>query len=56
MVISARSEAKVKFVKEYGHESNQWVVKNFKLQGGSFQVKQLEHWKDNLKNMVFGRI
>ena len=48
------SEAKEKFGKEYGnHASNQWVVNNYKLQGGSFQVHLLEHWKENVKNGLF---
>ena len=25
----------------------------FKLEGGSFQVKLLEHWKNNLKHGLF---
>ena len=48
------SEAKEKFKEQYGgHESNQWVVSNFKLQGGSFQVRLLEHWNNNLKDGLF---
>ena len=48
------SEAKEKFNDQYGgHESNQWVVSNFKLQGGSFQVRLLEHWNNNLKDGLF---
>ena len=48
------SKAKEKFGKEYGsHESNQWVVKNYRLKGGSFQLKLLEHWHQNLKHGLF---
>ena len=47
-------QAKTKFGKEFGsNEANKWVVKNFKLKGGSFQVKLLEHWKNNLKHGLF---
>ena len=50
---SLHSEAKEKFGKEYGnHESNQWVVNKYKLQGGSFQVRLLEHWKENVKQDI----
>ena len=52
--IYLQAEAKEKFGKKYPtHESNQWVVKNYKLQGGSFQVKLLEHWNENLKHGLF---
>ena len=48
------SKAKEKFGKEYGsHESNQWVVQNYRLKGGSFQLKLLEHWHQNLKHGLF---
>ena len=51
---SLQTEAKEKFGKEYGnHESNQWVVNKYKLQGGSFQVRLLEHWKENAKHGLF---
>lgn len=44
-------QAKTKFADEYPSEkTSQWVLNNYKLKGGSFQVKQLEHWKDNLKH------
>ena len=45
------SKAKEKF--ESDHESNQWVVKNYRLKGGSFQLKLLEHWHQNLKHGLF---
>jgi antitoxin component YwqK of YwqJK toxin-antitoxin module len=47
-------QAKEKFKDDYGsHESNQWVVQNYRLKGGSFQVKQLEHWEKNVKEGLF---
>jgi antitoxin component YwqK of YwqJK toxin-antitoxin module len=46
-----QEQAKEKFKNNYpSKESNSWIVKNYRLEGGSFQVKQLEHWKDGLKN------
>tara|TARA_B100001248_G_C27345060_1_gene438289 strand:- start:95 stop:1054 length:960 start_codon:yes stop_codon:yes gene_type:complete len=46
-----QDQAKKKFKDQYpSKDSNDWIVKNFRLQGGSFQVKQLEHWKKGLKN------
>ena len=43
-----------KFGSEFGsNEANKWVVNKFKLEGGSFQVKLLEHWKNNLKHGLF---
>jgi len=52
--INLHAQAKEKFGREYGsHKSNQWVVNNYKLKGGSFQVKLLEHWKYNLKEGLF---
>ena len=47
-------QAKTKFGTEFGsNEANKWVVDKFKLEGGSFQVKLLEHWKNNLKHGLF---
>lgn len=52
--IFLQTEAKEKFGPAYGsHASNQWVVKNYRLKGGSFQVRLLEHWKNNLKHGLF---
>ena len=52
--IFLQSEAQEKFGREYGnHESNQWIVEKYKLQGGSFQVRLLEHWKENVKDGLF---
>ena len=49
-----QSEAKEKFKTKYGnHESNKWITDNYKLKGGSFQVKLLEHCKDNRKHGLF---
>ena len=54
MWIFLQTEAKEKFGPAYGsHASNQWVVKNYRLKGGSFQVRLLEHWKNNLKHGLF---
>jgi hypothetical protein len=47
-------KAKEKFGKKYnGNESNKWIIKNYKLAGGSFQVKLLEHWEQNQKDGLF---
>jgi len=47
-------EAKEKFGTEYGkQESNKWIVENYKLDGGSFQVRLLEHWENNQKHGLF---
>ena len=47
-------QAKEKFKEEYGsHQSNQWVVTNYRLTGGAFQVKLLEHWDHNVKEGLF---
>lgn len=46
-----QEQAKKKFKDQHpSKDSNDWIVKNFRLAGGSFQVRQLEHWKDGLKN------
>ena len=51
---SILDEAKTKFGREFmSNEANEWVVDKFKLSGGSFQVKLLEHWKNNLKHGLF---
>ena len=43
-------KAKKKFRKEYGRaESNEWVIDTYKMEGGSFGVKLLEHWHHNLQ-------
>ena len=34
-------------------EANKWVLKTYRMNGGSFQVKLLEHWKDDLKHGLF---
>lgn len=52
--LKIRNDAKDKFGKKFGnHESNKWVVNKYKLQGGSFQVKLLEHWLENRKHGLF---
>ena len=39
---------------EYGRaESNEWVIDTYKMEGGSFGVKLLEHWHHNLKHGLF---
>ena len=46
--------AKENFGEEYsGHESNKWIVEKYKLEGGSFQVRLLEHWEKNHKHGLF---
>ena len=52
--LQLRQQAREKFGKEYNtNKSNKWVVSNYKLKGGSFQVKLLEHWLDNQKHGLF---
>ena len=34
-------------------EANEWVINQYKIRGGSFQVNKLEHWKNNLKHGLF---
>ena len=34
-------------------KSNEWVVSRYKLGGGSFGVKLLEHWFENKKHGLF---
>lgn len=51
---SINEEAKEKFSKGYNrNEYNNWVVANYKLRGGSFQVYLLEHWENNQKHGLF---
>ncbi|MFL2912858.1 MAG: hypothetical protein ACJZ5X_05295 [Opitutales bacterium] len=52
--IEINEKAKEKFRKKYGtSESNEWVVSKYKLSGGAFGVKLLEHWLDNKKHGLF---
>lgn len=52
--LDLQRQAKEKFGNGYGgHESNQWVVKKYRLDGGSFHVKLLEHWVKNRKHGLF---
>ncbi len=54
--LKLRKEAKDKFGREYGgQESNAWVVAQYLLprNGGKFQVRLLEHWKNNVKHGLF---
>lgn len=47
-------KAKEKFGERYGSaKSNEWVVSRYKLGGGSFGVKLLEHWFENKKHGLF---
>jgi len=46
--------AKEKFEGDAGSpKSNQWVISKFKLAGGDFGVKLLEHWNNNQKHGLF---
>jgi len=52
--LKIQNDAKEKFGKKFGnHESNKWAVDKYKLSGGSFQVKLLEHWLENRKHGLF---
>jgi hypothetical protein len=52
--LKLRKEAKGKFGRDFGRQkSNKWVVDNYKLQGGKFPVRILEHWQANLKHGLF---
>ena len=52
--LKLRKDAKDKFGREFGgQEANAWVVRNYKLKGGKFPVKLLEHWQGNLKHGLF---
>ena len=52
--LKLRREAKDKFGREFGgQEANKWVVDKYKLKGGKFPVKLLEHWRENLKHGLF---
>ena len=47
-------KAKDKFRDKYATpESNEWVVQNYKLSGGDFEVELLEHWYENQKHGLF---
>jgi antitoxin component YwqK of YwqJK toxin-antitoxin module len=35
------------------NEKNEWIIENFRLKGGTFQVKLLEHWKENQRDGLF---
>ena len=46
--------AKKKYGQNFGsHKSNKWMVEKYRLSGGDFRVKLLEHWKNNLKHGLF---
>ena len=52
--LKLRKEAKDKFGTDFGGlKANKWVVENYKLKGGKFPVRLLEHWKNNLKHGLF---
>lgn len=54
--LQLRKKAKDKFGREYGsHKANAWVVEQYTLprNGGKFQVRLLEHWKNNLRHGLF---
>ena len=46
--------AKKKYGQNFGsHKSNKWMVEKYRLSGGDFRVRLLEHWKNNLKHGLF---
>jgi len=52
--LKLRKQAKDKYGRDFGKQKpNEWVVDNYKLKGGKFPVKLLEHWQDNLKHGLF---
>ncbi len=47
-------KAKKKFLQNYGSmKSNDWVISKYKLAGGSFEVRLLEHWFENKRHGLF---
>jgi antitoxin component YwqK of YwqJK toxin-antitoxin module len=51
---SINEEAEEKFSKgDNQNEYSNWVIANYKLRGGSFQVYRLEHWENNQKHGLF---
>jgi len=43
-----------KFGENFGsHRSNKWMVEKYRLSGGDFRVRLLEHWSKNLKHGLF---
>lgn len=54
--LKLRKEAKDKFGREFGgQKANAWVVQQYLLarNGGKFQVRLLEHWKNNVEHGLF---
>jgi hypothetical protein len=52
--LTLRKKARDNFGAEFDtQESNEWVVKQYKLKGGKFPVRLLEHWKNNLPHGLF---
>ena len=52
--LSINEKAKEKFSNVYDkNKYNKWVIENYKLGGGSFQVYHLEHWENNQKHGLF---
>ena len=49
-----RDDAKNKFGHGIGSgKANKWVVDNYRLKGGDFQVNLLEHWNENRRHGLF---
>ena len=50
-----RDEAEEKFGEDNlgSGKANKWVVETYRLKGGEFQVRLLEHWHNNRKNGLF---
>jgi hypothetical protein len=52
--LKLRKDAKEKFGAGFGGQvANKWVVEKYKLKGGKFPVRMLEHWKNNLRHGLF---
>lgn len=52
--VEINEQAKNKYLQDYGTmKSNEWVVSKYKMAGGSFGVRLLEHWFENKKHGLF---
>ena len=52
--LKIKEKAKSKFPNQSSTDkANSWAISQFKIEGGSFQVERLEHWKNNLRHGLF---
>jgi len=52
--IKLQEDAKKKFGEQFGsHEANEWITFTYRMKGGDFPVRLLEHWKDGHKHGLF---